>query len=648
MNAQRILKEARPLLWPWCVVVVTAVLPLVQMLHSIAWISLVGFVLGIPILATLSVGNEFQHQTLSLLLSQPINRMDIWREKLAVTLVAVLLASLIFLLVGSGGRYQMEQHSLALAAAWIATIIASATFWTLFARSLVGGIVLNFGVPCFIVYTVDMASWLRKPSPTVPTNVSAVIIVCFLIYAGVMLWLSRRVLAGFQATDGMAGDDLLTGGPAVLPQAWAGWLRCRPTGAVLNLFRKEIRLLRPVWLISLLAALGWACVTLLRLRHQGIMSEVFPIVLVSMAAISTLMIALLAGSLSLGEEKTSGTDAWNMTLPVSAALQWRIKLFMALFAGFAGAWLLPVLLIYKLRGPSDTLMGMDLATVWLIAVLTLTFVSFWSACAENGMVRAVLWVLPVLVIIGLAGGLGARIGWELIDRLVLRFDPFAGSKFAGALISWFDISPGSGRYGFARYFLGHIWWESWYAPNILGILSIPTLILAVIQSNRRFHEQAQSTLQFAIRNLLPLAFVAFCCCLCWQALHTLVSQAFQQDWDVRMETSNTILKVESAAAALDAMRPLQLTGEDLEKSFPLSDRTRRWLRNSHITIVSLKRLPHRDSGTRLSGHTFMDMDDSHAWYLATIYLPGGSNCTQSFPRVSYPKKDFNMLFVICQ
>jgi len=41
----------------------------------------------------------------------------------------------------------------------------------------------------------------------------------------------------------------------------AAWFRCRPTGAVLNLIRKEFRLLRPVWLISLLAALGWACPT---------------------------------------------------------------------------------------------------------------------------------------------------------------------------------------------------------------------------------------------------------------------------------------------------------------------------------------------------------------------------------------------------
>jgi len=79
MNAKttRILKEARPLLWPWCAVAIAGVLPLFQPLHSIADISSIGFFLGIPLLATLSLGNEFQHRTLSILLTQPVDRMEI-------------------------------------------------------------------------------------------------------------------------------------------------------------------------------------------------------------------------------------------------------------------------------------------------------------------------------------------------------------------------------------------------------------------------------------------------------------------------------------------------------------------------------------------------------------------------------------------
>ena len=54
------------------------------------------FLLGIPLLATLPFGNEFQNRTFSLLLSQPVSRMEIWREKLSVTVIAVLSAVLVF------------------------------------------------------------------------------------------------------------------------------------------------------------------------------------------------------------------------------------------------------------------------------------------------------------------------------------------------------------------------------------------------------------------------------------------------------------------------------------------------------------------------------------------------------------------------
>ena len=74
MNAltTRILKEARPLLWPWC----AGALPLVYRLGQTQLIWMIGL-LVVPLLATIPLGNEFQHRTLSLLLSQPIGRMTI-------------------------------------------------------------------------------------------------------------------------------------------------------------------------------------------------------------------------------------------------------------------------------------------------------------------------------------------------------------------------------------------------------------------------------------------------------------------------------------------------------------------------------------------------------------------------------------------
>ena len=102
----RMRKEARALFWPWCAVVIAGALPLIlprsysrapEILHSSPEaIFTLGFVFGIPLLATLSLGNEFQYRTLSLWLSQPSGRMQLWGEKLSVTFVAVLSAAMVF------------------------------------------------------------------------------------------------------------------------------------------------------------------------------------------------------------------------------------------------------------------------------------------------------------------------------------------------------------------------------------------------------------------------------------------------------------------------------------------------------------------------------------------------------------------------
>src|SRR5579864_1001882 len=96
-RTMRVLKEARPLAWPWCAVIVAGVLPLVQPYHPIAEIGPIMCLLGIPLLASLALGNEFQHRTFSLLLSQPVDRMAIWGEKVGVTMVAVISAAVVVL-----------------------------------------------------------------------------------------------------------------------------------------------------------------------------------------------------------------------------------------------------------------------------------------------------------------------------------------------------------------------------------------------------------------------------------------------------------------------------------------------------------------------------------------------------------------------
>jgi len=642
MNAKttRILKEARPLFWPWCAVMIAGALPLASGSHT-DWteaIGAVGFFGGIPLLATLAFGNEFQHRTLSLLLSQPIDRMEIWREKSSITVVAVFSAAMVFY-YGWRSALQQDPTLRVFAGVFVIVMIASATFWTLFARSTMGGFFLNglaLDILLLSLFIVGRAlgywtalNWDQIFGAT-PWPGRSIATLC---YAGVMLWLGRRTLARFQVTGGMAGDDWLMVGPSVMPEALAGWFRCRPSGAVLNLIRKELRLLRPLWLITLLAAVAWTCLTMLGLavpRPGSAEKRSGAVIAVSvLGLLTTLILPVLAGSLSLGEERTSGTHSWHMTLPVSARRQWLVKLLMALFAGFVCAVLLPVLVLSIAGLPSGSpfmIVDLHVGMLRILCVLLLSLASFWCASAVNGTARAAMWVFPMLIGLGLAGEFGGWVAQKLTDLALSRFNPFADFGFTNA-VSNIQI------FGVRTNFM-----------LLTMLFLVPTLLVAVIQSYRLFRSQVQDSILSVVRNLLPLAAMAFVGTFCLLAFLTLVGDAQRQMWTMFYETHEAIEKVSPGTPNLDAAHPLQLTGEDLAKAGLLSEQTRRWLGNATIKVAPAKAHVGAYTGWRNSGSIHFPPEKAYSWYLATFHLPSGFNCTLAF----MGEKGYGVLGGVCK
>jgi hypothetical protein len=635
MTAQttRILKEARPLIWPWCAVALAGALPLVYSMSWMPLMYLIGFFV-IPVMATLSLGDEFQHRTLSLLLSQPVGRMRIWGEKLSVTVLAIVSTVLLFSLALRATAFRPDRQALTFATAWVVAIIASATFWTLFTRSSVGGVAVNIVVQSILILMVpwtSLADWLRARGYLSPLNTIVVPIVAIVGYAGVMLWLSWRSLARFQVTGGMGCDDLLTAGPEVMPGALADWLRCRPTGALLNLIRKELRLLRPLWLISLLAAVGWACLTLFGLLYERGYSRNFETAVVIVGVVSTLMIAILAGSLSLGEERTSGTHAWNLTLPVSARRQWCVKLFVALFAGFVGAGLLPMLTVGRLH----MLFDLSLGTRWLVVVLLLTFAAFWCACAVDGTVAAALWVIPVTIVLGGASYLAERWAYDL-EQSFWGYGPL-GKHRSDWLVTHVAHRPDQ-----ALNLLGNLRFDWWVAHvtyrhlHVLGLVEnsmfyaglvgVPALILALVQSYRLFGARNRGNSRSVMRNLLPLALLVFLCGFSWTALDAFWWRVGSQASFLTAVTSHAIEKALPGAAKLHPTEPLQLTGEDVAKAWrwPVEESARRWLRGARITVTPDKAHP---------GSFFCTPDpwgNTQCYFSATIHLADGTDIFESY------------------
>lgn len=538
-STTRIRKEARTLFMPWCGVIILCALPLFHLSHALTETSVAFCYLGIPMLATLSLGYEFQHRTLSLLLSQPISRTRLWGEKMCIAIIAVLSAALIFC-YGWRAALQQDPKLWVFAGLYLIATVPSATFWTLFARSTIGGFVLNGIFPYIVILFHRKEIFGPTASPAGSVTIPWITTLAVLCYACVMLWLGRRKLARFQVTGGMAGDDLLMAGPSVMPEALAGLLRCRPTGAVLNLIRKELRLLRPVWLISFLSLVYLTFLTTFRFilfrESANLNLEGIQLVLHTPVILFTPLIAILAGSLSLWEERRLGTQSWQMTLPVSARRQWMIKLGMALFTGLVLAVLLPVLVMvvlgFILGSPSmfvdQAMSGLTIVagTIGLaggsifelfflfvaqtipgllLTVLLLTVASFWCACAVEGTVRAALWFVPVIGASLLAGRCGGWIAPKVLDLVVSRFHPFINFRFISAVsnlrLQLFVIGASPLR--------------------VVTLLLVPTLLIAVIQSYWLFRAQLPGSILSVIRNLLPLTVTAFLSVFCLAAFASL-------------------------------------------------------------------------------------------------------------------------------
>src|SRR5215475_4308470 len=338
MTAQniRVIKEARALFWPWCAVMLVGLLHLsgVRSRFYEVDLTVVGFLIKVPLLSALSFGNEFQYRIASLLLAQPTSRLQIWREKLAVMLIAVLSVTLVYY---AAWRQFLQSSLLGWVsdAAFLVMVVGSATLWILIARSTLGGLILNVGVQGSILIVTAALMGVFSLNPLVPApafSALLTVLVAALCYAGVMLWLGWRKLSGFQTTGEAADHDLLAARPWFIPDSFAELFRWQPEGATLNLIRKELRLLRPVWLLTI----GWVAflVALSPFRsvakHVSIDFEIIADVAVTMYLI---LVAILAGSISMGEERQLGTHSVNLMLPVSVRRQWLIKVGCNMLAG---------------------------------------------------------------------------------------------------------------------------------------------------------------------------------------------------------------------------------------------------------------------------------------------------------------------------
>ena len=508
--------------------------------------------------------------------------MKLWKEKLIVMTAAVTATALVY--------YPIRQERAVL---WFVIAVCSSTFWTLVARSTIGGLVLNLFQGTALLVALQLIKWKLGWVPHSATIAIAI------GYAVFMLWMGRRVLLRFEMTEGNGGDLLL-----ITPSA-AGFLRCRSTGVLANLIRKEVRLLWPVWMLTLVCVVVVVLLGAFQLLPGISSSRLASLAVVLIFGLNALS-TVLAGCISMGEERTSGTHSWHMTLPISTTLQWLLKLTATLFAAVIP--LAFTILIGQLTFGDSFTRALDetfehQAFLWLSAVVA--FAAFWCACVVQGTVRAALWLFPALgavmsaIQVSLFVG-GRLVKSEILASVVLRLHPFPFTDRTVHLIS----TVTSGRFV-----------DLWFV--------VPPLVFAFFQTRRLFRREVQAGLFSGLRYLLPVVGVTIVFSLGSQIPIAVAMTAVRQIPNTLKETHEAVGKL---SLTLNVERPQQIAFDDLARTSQLSSVARRLLNNATIRVLPKSGDPRWFERYHIRSQYFTSIHFSNNWD-CTAYGGGFFSCT---------------------
>jgi hypothetical protein len=330
-----------------------------------------------------------------------------------------------------------------------------------------------------------------------------------------------------------------------------------------------------------------------------------------LTVVSVAVLPLLAGCISLGEEKAIGLTAWHLTLPISAPRQWLLKLAVsatvATVLGLALPYLLACMTAIKTKVGLFYLMN-EHDGGWSLVLLVsgLMFVmSFWAVALLANTLRAALTSAISLAALFLCAGLA--IGSALL---------------VGPLETPLLLLPVA-RFQLPLDFFSKIQMAKYGMLASIAIVAIVSLIQSLAQF-RRAQAPRRIILKYAAILAAAVFLIAF-----WLADFSNSAEA--------LRSSRLGQELSSALASLPYNRleapPLvwqKAALEELEQTGKLSSQTKMWLRNSSVSFAPvMTKMPHPDSAQMFMG---------------TIEFPNGGRIGfnfQTFPPVAQKQNKTN-------
>jgi hypothetical protein len=451
-----------------------------------------------------------------------------------------------------GEASSIDDVLLSFGAFFLATL-CSATYWSLVARSVIGGIVLNGGFQLLTGLCVALIAQRLFKSD----NAWRVIVCASPFYSIAFLLFGRRKFMRLQVTSAFGTEynrtDFLVALRFDVP-----WLRATRRSELLNLFRNELRLNRPLFLIAAFFVVAWALGSLV-FKAAHVDKTIADSITVGIASVYVCTIFAFAGCVSLGEDKSLGTHASQLTLPVRKEKLWGAKLSVAVTLCLALGVLLPAIL---LTTPAEATKDSTRIALIAFGCISLTLVGFWSATHFQNSITAVL--ATVLFLPGM--GFAAMLGDFLVND---------SSGFQARWLEWmclhFHLSP--------DYFLSH--------SDLIVILLPPAIVCAVLlrQSIRRF-SMVQQNRALVVRDAIVLFFLTICLSA-WVNDFIISNNRLRMGMVLQEKTerafSRAIPKIE-VARALDDGHEVEVPLNHLIATGELPESSAEWLRGSKIKI----------------------------------------------------------------
>jgi hypothetical protein len=600
-------KELRVLLPAWSVAILAAfTMPIVKALagwthrphvggfplRSVEPLAGVCLVLACLAMAALSFGVEYHHRTFGLMLVQPARRSRIWWSKMLPLAGAYISVGAAFI----AGRYLEYAAWGSPFKAWVdirllgvavllAGVLCSSAFWTLLSRSVIGGMVLPLAVQGLLAGVI--AWFVSSTSAVPPGELESMLIPALgagaLVYCVLFMYLGWRKLSRLEWREGFLGESGISASPARrarMYQPAAARSSAAPGRAVTSLLRKEIRLHRPVFALAMLFVVCWLAALGLRALLPSAWNVHFREVFAGIMVIYLPLAWLLSGCISMGEEKQLGTWGWHMTLPVSGAHQWAVKISFMLLVALILGFLLPALAwpaagISNILKPAEWWVVDSHVLLALLAAVCCTVLSFWSVIMFGSVVRAVLFTFLGALVLLAGGSMMSSIGRE--TGLLQGFFSW--------LIVTFQLSINHGFFNSLSYMSYH---------EIGSFIGLALLMVSLLRQSY-VHCRREPSRRVILRDSLILVLSLF---LPLWLSSDILSSSGRVIWSLNRNLGEAVSKLppsvkedvvgiiawpDSLKDGAEKAKPVSI--EEIDGTGVLLPETRRWLRGATLKVI---------------------------------------------------------------